>query len=436
MATDFTLPDPGEGIHEAEIVAVKVSADERVEESQVLLEVETDKAVVEVPAPFTGTVTEVLVEVGDRVEVGEAVLRYEEGDGEEGKGDDTAADADDASPESETERDDEPDDDETASEEDHDEGEQDRAQRGGDRPVPAAPATRRLARELGVDLREVDPSGPDGRVLPDDVRALAGSEGGEEGDDERVEKPEPGEDEAERLGPVRREPLRSVRRTTAERLSRSWSRVPHVTHFDRADITELERFREEQVASMEDDGDDLTLTVFVLKAAVAALKEFPRFNAHFDDEEQEVVIFERHNIGLAVDTDRGLLVPVVHNVESKSLTELAREAARLQERTRDGRLERNEMRGGSFTLTNPGPIGGTGFTPIINPPQVAILGTARASWEATVVEGDEGREVVPRKLLPLCLAFDHRVNDGADAARFVSRLVEMLESPDALVRHL
>ena len=346
-----------------------------------------------------------------------------------------------------------------------------------------------MARELNVDLEEVQASGPEGRVTPEDVRRAAGGEGAAEdegpAEDEQEEEPaegggtaedeqaegaeaeaagveteeagaqaergEPTEEESreaappgirqateyeapETWGEVQREPLRSVRRTTARRMAEAWRRIPHVTHVDHADITELEAFRSEHDEALDDA--DLTLTVFLVKALVAVLKEFPRFNARLDEESEEIAYLQYHHVGVAVDTDRGLLVPVLRDADAKSLKELAVELRDLTEAARERGITRDQMRGGTFTLTNPGPLGGDVVTPVINPPQVAILGVGRARKRPVVVEdgAEDGIEV--RLVLPLCLSFDHRVNDGADAARFVTRLVEVLEDPGAFVRHL
>jgi pyruvate dehydrogenase E2 component (dihydrolipoamide acetyltransferase) len=298
---------------------------------------------------------------------------------------------------------------------------------------------------------------PEPEALDDEAREEEAPEPGEEGPAEagtelaagpEAEEPaRPGERPAgavsaprtdhgdpESWGPARREPLRSVRRTTARRMADAWRRIPHVTHVDHADVTDLEAFRREHAEALEDV--DLTLSVFLLKALVAALKEFPRFNARLDEVEEEIVLLDYHHLGVAVDSERGLLVPVVRDVDKKSLAELAAELGELVEAVRDRRVTREQMRGGSFTLTNPGPLGGDLLTPIINPPQVAILGTGRARLRPAVVEGEDGPRLEPRRILPLCLSFDHRVNDGADAARFCARLVEILEDPDVFVRHL
>jgi len=468
MARTFKLPDPGEGVHEAEVVKVNVAPDDEVSESDILLEVETDKAVVEVPAPFSGRIVEVMVEEGDSVRVGDGVLTWEPGEGESGDGDGDGEDEEEPEPEIRSKKDekdeeeDEPEKDEDEKEEDekdkepkkHEDQSSSRAQdeesgedsseaRSDSRPVPAAPATRRLARELEVELEGIEGSGPEGRVTDEDVRRAA--EGEEEAPEEEEapsgeERPQAAEGAPDygdpgEWGPVERQPLRSVRRTTARRMADAWRRIPHVTHVDHADITELEALRKEHDEAMEEG--ELTLTVFLLKALVATLKEFPRFNARLDEDAEEIVLLGYHHVGVAVDTERGLLVPVLRDVDARSLAELTKELDDLVEATRDRKISRSRMQGGSFTLTNPGPLGGDWFTPIINPPQVAILGVGRAALRPVVRQGDGEEPVVePRLILPLCLAFDHRVNDGADAARFTARLVELLEGPDTFVRNL
>jgi pyruvate dehydrogenase E2 component (dihydrolipoamide acetyltransferase) len=235
----------------------------------------------------------------------------------------------------------------------------------------------------------------------------------------------------ERWGAVERIELRGVRRATAQRMALAWSQVPHVTHEDVADITELEQFRRSQSEEMASRGAKLTLTTLVVKAVVAALKEFPRFNASLDPEAGEIVLKRYYHVGVAVATDRGLLVPVIRDADRKTVIELATELKELAERARDGDLELEEMRGGTFSITNPGGIGGTRFTPIVNFPQVAILGCGRARLEP-VAEGEIGSAQVSHRFrLPLCLGFDHRVNDGADAARFVNFIRELLGDPQS-----
>jgi pyruvate dehydrogenase E2 component (dihydrolipoamide acetyltransferase) len=213
----------------------------------------------------------------------------------------------------------------------------------------------------------------------------------------------------------------------------AWSQIPHVSHQDIADVTELEAFRRKYKEQIAEEGGALTLTIFVMKAAVAALKEHPRFNASLDADTEEIVLKKYYHMGIAVDTERGLLVPVVRDVDRKSMAELSVELKALAQRTRAGEVSLEEMQGGTFTITNPGPLGGTAFAPIVNYPEVSILGTAQARWRPVVRgEGDDA-EIVPRFMMPLILSFDHRVVDGADAARFVTRIVEILEDPDRLL---
>jgi pyruvate dehydrogenase E2 component (dihydrolipoamide acetyltransferase) len=312
-------------------------------------------------------------------------------------------------------------------------------------PVPAAPSTRRLARELGVDIRQVTPSGPGGRVTPEDVRAFA-----DKGAKPAEEAPAPPEREEgiplapavisrveiedhARWGPVERIPLKSVRRATARHMALAWSQIPHVAHQDVADITDLEAFRRRHKAGIMEQGGALSLTVFALKAAVAALKAHPRFNASLDTTAEEIVLKHYYHIAVAVDSDRGLIVPVIRDVDRKSITELSSELRSLAERTREGKTQVEELQGGTFTITNIGALGGTGFNPIVNFPQVAILGMAQARWQPVVQEHREPYEIVPRLMLPLILGFDHRVVDGADAARFLNRVKESLEDPEKLL---
>jgi pyruvate dehydrogenase E2 component (dihydrolipoamide acetyltransferase) len=237
-----------------------------------------------------------------------------------------------------------------------------------------------------------------------------------------------------RWGEVERVPLRSVRRSTAKQMALSWSQIPHVNHQDKADITELERFRQRHKERLEEKGGRLTPTVFAMKAVVAALKEHPRFNASLDPENEEIILKQYYHVGVAVDTDRGLLVPVIRDVDRKSITELSIELLELVQRTRSGDASLDELQGGTFTITNIGILGGTAFFPIINFPEVAILGMARARWEPIVRRNAEGEfETEPRYMLPLMLAFDHRVVDGADAARFVNVVKEALETPENML---
>ena len=431
MPKEFKMPDPGEGIHEAEIVEVLVSEGDRVEDGQSILVVETDKAATEIPSPVDGVVLSIPVKVGDVVKVGQVLMTFlEEGEEAEAIQEERAAKQEKERREGKKETRAEP-------------------EEGEEEPVPAAPSTRRLARELGVDLRKVTPSGPQGQVTAEDVRAHSEAKP-ERRPPEKPPAEEAGKKEVSRLvqvqvsslpdfsrwGPVEKKPLRSIRRATANRMALAWSQIPHVTHEDVADVTELEEFRRKHQDEIEAEGGKLTLTMFILKAAVAALKEHPRFNASLDVEKGEIILKNYYHIGVAVATERGLIVPVVRDVDRKSITELALELSELAERTREGNVEREDLAGGTFTITNVGPLGGTSLSPIVNYPQVAILGLAQARLQP-VVHGDlDNYQVVARLMLPLCLGFDHRIADGADAAHFINAIIEALESPDKLMMHM
>jgi pyruvate dehydrogenase E2 component (dihydrolipoamide acetyltransferase) len=231
----------------------------------------------------------------------------------------------------------------------------------------------------------------------------------------------------ERWGAVERKSLETIRRRTAEQVSLAWRLIPHVTQHDLADITDLDAFRRQQ----EGRGPKLTITAFALKAAAITLRQFPQFNSSLDTAGGQLILKRYYHIGVAVDTDRGLLVPVVRDVDQKSVSELAQELADLAERARQKKLSADDMRGGTFTISNLGGIGGTGFSPIVNWPEVAILGLSRGRLQPVVREG----QMVPRLLLPLCVSYDHRVIDGADGARFTRRLAEMLENPLLMLLH-
>lgn len=439
MAKEFKLPDPGEGIHEAEILEVCVAAGDEVQEGDIVLHIETDKAIVEVPSPFTGVVEEIRVAPGDVIQVGGVLMTFAVQPAQHRRQ---------RAPQEAVAE-------ERPVEELGTANAPSRARaKQHELPVPASPATRRLALELEVDLHDVSGSGPGGRVTAEDVRACAAKTQVDRQPDTAREEAEGGaaaaapEEQAavtrgrplvvevpplpefSRWGPVEPVPLRGVRRSTAQQMTLAWSQIPHVMHQDVADITDLEAFRHRHAADVERQGGKLTLTVLVMQAVAAVLKQFPRFNASLDAAAGQLILKQYYHIGVAVDTERGLIVPVVRDVDCKSITELAVELSELVERLRQGQVKREELQGGTFTITNPGAIGGTAFTPIINYPEVAILGLARTRLEP-VIQGDlEDFTVVPRWHLPLHLAFDHRVNDGADAARFMRALIDMLGDPE------
>jgi pyruvate dehydrogenase E2 component (dihydrolipoamide acetyltransferase) len=451
MASEIQLPELGENVEGGEVVDVKVAPGADVKEGQALLEVEAEKSTVEVPAPVAGRIAKVLVKKGDKVKTGQALFLVDAGDGSKAqapKAGAAPAARPEAAPKVKEAPAARPEPTPSAAAPEPPAPPPDRvappARVGNGRRteapqpapvetpaklVPAGPATRRLARELGVDLARVRGTAPGGRVTQEDVKAfvkeLAAGTAAPARGAVVLAPPLP---DFERWGPVERKPLESVRRKTAEQMALAWSLVPHVTQHDVADITDLEAFRKQQ---QEAKGPKLTVTAFALKAAAIALKQFPQFNASLDLAGGQLVYKHYYHLGLAVDTERSLLVPVLRDVDKKSVFDLAGEMAEVAERARQKKLTADDMRGGTFTITNLGGIGGTAFTPIVNYPEVAILGMSRSRLEPVV----QGGQIVPRLRLPLSLSYDHRVIDGADAARFVRRLVEMLENPLVMLLH-
>jgi len=295
-------------------------------------------------------------------------------------------------------------------------------------PAPAAPHVRRLAREIGVDIFSVQGSGPGGRISEDDVKlcakntlaAAAASAQAPVGSFVEPELPD-----FAKWGKIERVSMRGVRRKTAEHLRQAWNTIPHVTQQDRADITELEQLRAKFAPRAEEAGGKMTVTAIALKVCASALKVFPQFNASIDMTKEEIIYKQYINLGVAVDTDRGLLVPVLREVDKKNIVELAAELTKLSKKAKDRKLTAEEMEGGTFTITNLGGIGGTGFSPIVNHPEVAILGLSRSRMEPEWVNN----KFEPRLILPLSLSYDHRLIDGADAARFLRWIAEAFEQP-------
>jgi pyruvate dehydrogenase E2 component (dihydrolipoamide acetyltransferase) len=429
MAQQFRLPDLGEGLTEAEIVAVHVREGDDVKEDAPLLEVETDKAQVEIPSPIGGRVERVHVHPGQTVKVGEVLVSFADSAGASRAA--AAGPSAPAKPASEPKPPATP-----APRPEPAPAPEPSIARAAAGPVPATPATRRLARELGVDLRSVRGSGPGGRVTDGDVRGAAAAPAAPRAAEPAPEaKPlaraavEPPLPRFEQWGPVERQPLSHLRRTIAERMTLSASVIPHVTHFDRADITDLDALIRRNLEPARQRGVTLTLTSFLLKAAAITLAAHPQFNASLDAAAGTLIAKRYYHLGVAVATDRGLIVPVIRDVDKKPVLELARELAALAQRVREGKAALDDLRGGTFTITNIGALGGTGAIPIINYPEAAILGVARGREEAVVRDG----AIVARLLLPFTLTFDHRVADGADGARFAADIVRLLEHPDQLL---
>ena len=443
MPRQFTLPDLGEGLTEAEIVAVLVREGDVIREDAPLLEVETDKAQVEIPSPIGGRVEKIHVTPGQTVKVGAVLVTFSDN----GAPVPTSAPA---RPTASTPRP-QP----TAATPNAPAAPppaRETVPTGG--PVAATPATRRLARELGVDLRAVRGSGPGGRVLDADVRAAAGARPQAAPTGAHPQPAAPAVRDAapagpakplaaigleppplprfEQWGPVERAPLSHLRRTIAERMTLSATLIPHVTHFDRADITDLDAIITRNLEPARARGVTLTLTAFLLKAAALALRAHPQFNASLDPAAGELILKRYYHLGVAVATSRGLIVPVLRDLDSKPVLEIGRELGALAQRVRDGKATLEDLRGSTFTITNIGALGGTAAIPIINYPEVAILGVARARQEAMVRQG----QIVPRLMLPITLTFDHRVADGADGARFATEIVSRLEAPERLIGDL
>ena len=434
MPTDFTLPELGENIAGGDVVRVLVAAGDTVTKDQPVLELETDKATIEVPSSVSGTVTAVRIKQGERVKVGQVVLTVDNGAApakETAKASEPAPAT--PAPAAETPA--------TGVEPAAPEPKPKRGEvvdiRGGARnaPVaqpaaeaepqgpaaPAAPSVRRLARELGVDIRRVSGSGPAGRISADDVQAFVRNAmaGG-------VTAGAPSSlPDFSKWGEVERKPMSNIRRKTAEHLSHAWNAIPHVTQHDKADITALEALRKQYSPQAEKAGGKLTMTAIALKIVAAALRKFPQFNSSIDIVRNEIVYKKSIHVGVAADTERGLLVPVIRDVDRKGIIQLAAELGAASDKARAGKLSLDDMQGAGFTITNLGGIGGTSFTPIVNWPEVAILGVSRGAREPVYVDG----AFEPRLMLPLSLSYDHRVIDGADAARFLRWVAEAFEQP-------
>ncbi|MGA8637147.1 MAG: dihydrolipoyllysine-residue acetyltransferase [Candidatus Sulfotelmatobacter sp.] len=444
---EFRLQELGENISEGDLVRLMIAPGAKVSEGQPVMELETDKAVVEVPSSVSGVVKDVKVKEGEKIKVGQVIftlqgaaasqaetvrpasrpvehvsgqhgarLAFQAAIRAEGKTEEQALPPDQPQP--------------------RPPAFSMPAQLGKvagtefREPVPAAPSTRRLAREIGVDIYAVKGTGPGGRISEDDVKAhakalVAAVATAAQAPPRAGHFIEPKLPDFAKWGKVERVSMRGVRRKTAEHLAESWNTIPHVTQHDRADITELEHLRARFAPKAEQAGGKMTVTAIALKVCAAALKVFPQFNASIDMEKEEIVYKQYINIGVAADTDRGLLVPVIRDVDKKNIVELAVELSQLSQKAREKKITLADMEGGTFTITNLGGIGGTAFTPIVNHPEVAILGLSRSRMEPEWIGG----KFEPRLILPLSLSYDHRLIDGADAARFLRWVAEAFEQP-------
>ncbi|MGA3267953.1 MAG: 2-oxo acid dehydrogenase subunit E2 [Verrucomicrobiota bacterium] len=412
---DVKLPKLGEGADSGVVVGVFVNEGDTVARDQAILELENEKAVASVPSTAAGVVTKIYVKAGDKVSVGQRLLSVDGGGSAPAPAAKLAAPK--AAPEPEEPA-------EPAAPE---------AEAHESQPVAvpvASPSIRKLARDVGLDLSRIRGSEAGGRIVLGDIRAYIARL------QQAAHKPKaaapaaaPAQPAAEQIdfsqwGPVTKKPMTQLRQVIARRMWESWNAIPHVTQFDSADFTQLNALRKKFAAAYEKKGAKLTLTPLVLKALAATLKKHPIFNSSLDSVAHEVVLKEYFHIGIAVDTEQGLIVPVIRDVDKKSLFDLAKELEQLAQKARDRKVTADELKGGTFTISNQGAIGGGHFTPIVNKPQVAILGLGRGAMKPVVRDG----QVVARLMTPLGLSYDHRVIDGGAAARFIVDLVAALEN--------
>jgi pyruvate dehydrogenase E2 component (dihydrolipoamide acetyltransferase) len=443
---EFKVPELGENVAGGDVTRVLVKVGETIAREQPVVELETDKATIEVPSSVAGIVKEIRVKQGDKIKVGEVLLSVDDGG---------------AAPSKETEKQAPPKEEpqpppapkpekvvalarpqkqaeappRQPSPRPFDSAQGKREERGP--AAPAAPSVRKLAREVGVDIHDVQGTGPGGRISQEDVKEHArrimssigsSADAARAGGRPAAVTPLP---DFSKWGEVERQPMSNIRRKTAEHLAYAWNAIPHVTQCEKADITSLEALRKKYAPEVEKHEGKLTVTAILVKVLAAAVKQFPQFNASLDMQAQEIVFKRYVNIGVAVDTDRGLLVPVIRNADQKNIAQIAIEVQQAAVKARDRKLTLEEMSGGGISISNLGGIGGTYFTPIVNWPEAAILGVSRGHmepiWTGTAFE--------PRLMLPLSLSYDHRVIDGADAMRFLRWVADALEQPFLLSLH-
>jgi pyruvate dehydrogenase E2 component (dihydrolipoamide acetyltransferase) len=459
MSTEVKLPELGENIESGNVVKLLVSIGQNIARDQPVLELETDKATIEVPSPVAGSVKEIRVQEGAKAQVGQTVIIVEEG--AEAKAPQKKKTEEKAPSKSKKQKPSlkEPDVEQVRSEQANVSAErieeaaaetapaqkepQESVQEkepeietheaaiyhpAGETPsriVAASPSVRRVAREIGIDIADVPGSGPGGRITAEDVKDFArqmhrGSAPSATATPISANLPD-----FSRWGAIERQPMSNIREKTAERMQVAWANVPTVTQYDKADITKLEEYRKNFSAKAEASGGKLTVTAVLLKIIASALKNFRQFNASLDMAKKDIVYKKYYHIGVAVDTDRGLLVPVIRDVDRKNILQLSIELSQVAEKARNRKLSIEEMQGGTFTITNLGGIGGTAFSPIVNFPEVAILGVSRATVEPVYADG----QFQPRTMLPLSLSYDHRIIDGADAARFLRWVCDAVKDP-------
>ncbi len=422
---DVKVPDIGD-FKNIPVIEIAVKPGDEVKADDPLITLESDKATLDVPAPQAGKIAEILVKIGDKVSMGSAIVKMEDGgaakkqEAAPGKPDQKPAAKSDAAPA-------------MAVESKQAAGEQQPSMAGrSGLPPPvdfgnahASPSVRRIARELGVDLTQVKGSGDKGRITTDDVKRALGGGGAASGSG----IPEIPAQDFSKFGPIEEKKLSRLQKLSGPHLQRAWLNVPHVTHTDEADVTELEAYRKQLDAAGKEKGYRVTMLAFLLKASVSALKDAPEFNSSLAPSKDALILKKYYNIGVAVDTPDGLVVPVIKDVDRKGIIELSQELGSVSARMRDGKIQPADISGGTFSISSLGGIGGTNFTPIVNAPEVAILGVVRSAMKPVW----DGKAFQPRLMLPLCLSYDHRVIDGASAARFTKRLADILSDVRELV---
>jgi len=423
---DVRLPKLGEGAESGTVVAIMVKEGDSIAQGQTILELENEKAVAPIPATVSGKITSLRIKEGDKISVGQVILSVEPEGGRQ------AATAAPPSRRPAPQAREEP----AEAQREEAGPPEEPASQASEVPEPgkkgvapaAAPSIRKLARELGIDLHRVRGSERGGRIVMADLRAYiqrlqAAAFAPKAAPGPKAAHPAESIDFA-KWGPVNRQPLSAIRKVISERMLENWTSIPHVTQFDDADITRVTELRKKHASAYEAKGARLTLTSFILRAVIATLKKHPVFNSSLDTGAEEIVFKQYYHIGLAVDTEQGLLVPVIRDADKKNMVELSKEVSDLAQKARSRKISLEELKGGTFTISNQGGIGSAQFTPIINKPEVAILGLGRGALKPVVRE----QKIEPRLLLPLALSYDHRVIDGANAARFMVDLVQALEN--------
>ena len=413
MIKEIVLPDLGEGIESATISEVPLSTGAHVKKDDVLLVLESDKASMEIPSDYDGQITEVLVEEGKDVVTGEPLFKIEIQDSTKEK------------IEEETKKEDKTKEQTEVKVESKAVFEPNIARVGDD--VFASPGVRRLARELGIDLRLIKGTGAKGRTTKEDLHSyikIKMQEGS------GLSKPPKKPIDFSQWGDIEYQKLTKVNKITGSRLQEAWQDIPHVTQYNSADITDLNDYRKKLKTEAENEGIKITFLPFLMKASVLVLKEMFRFNSSLDENEENLIIKKHFHLGVAVDTPSGLIVPCIRDVDKKTIKELSEELADISQRARDKKLRPDELKGSTFTISSLGGIGGTAFAPIVNPPEVAILGVSKSDWKP--VFDKNKKEFIPRFIMPFSLSYDHRVIDGASGAAFVERLSQTLENIDKL----